>query len=280
MKKKDKNLAGILALFFGWLGVHRYYLGQNDKGMFYTIGSGIMMWGGRIPLFGILMKFLWIPFILVVCMVDAITLFAMDERVFDEKYNGATNTHEKRHSNRENRRNAREEKREAYRKRTQYQEKPISKKASARHNAFKKSGVEKFNEFDYAGAIADFKKSLEFAPNDIASHFNIACAYSLTEKADLALSHLDRAVALGFKDFDKLKNHHALAYLRIQPAFEDFEANGFKLSQNGPQQDVPSDDLLNSQPDLLDQLKKLGDLRTKGLLTELEFEQQKKKLLG
>ncbi len=53
MKKRDKNIAGILALFFGWIGVHRYYLGEKDKGLLYTLGAGLMMWGGR---FGVLLK--------------------------------------------------------------------------------------------------------------------------------------------------------------------------------------------------------------------------------
>ena len=281
MKKRDKNIAGILALFFGWIGVHRYYLGEKDKGLFYTIGAGLMMWGGRI---GFLLKVLWVPFIMIVCLVDAISLFAMDQRRFDEKYNNVGRAErpqrtqrERRSVEAERRRYENREKREAHRKRTNYQER--TKRPSKRHNPFKKSGLEKFNEYDYAGAIGDFKKSLELAPNDIASHFNIACAYSLTENSEKAFHHLDRAVALGFKDFYKIKNHHALAYLRIQEGFDEFQDNGFRLRQKTTLEQEDAD-LLNSQPDLLDQLKKLGELRQKGLLTELEFQQQKKKLMG
>ncbi|GAA5101224.1 hypothetical protein GCM10023210_40570 [Chryseobacterium ginsengisoli] len=35
----------------------------------------------------------------------------------------------------------------------------------------------------------------------------------------------------------------------------------------------------NSEPDIMDQLKKLGELREKGILTDQEFTEQKKKLL-
>lgn len=278
-KKRDKHVAGILALFFGWLGVHRYYLGENDRGFLYTIGSGIMMWGGRLPIVGLLFKFLWVPLILLVSIIDAITFFAMDQRLFDEKYNGTQRT-SPRNARQEREAARREEREERNRKRTGHQNQRKAKSTSSRHNPFKKSGVEKFKEFDYAGAIGDFKKSLDLAPNDIATHFNIACAYSLTEKKDLAFYHLDLAVAHGFKDFDKIKNHHGLAYLRIQPEFEDFEENSFRLRQKPSVDGKKEDDLLSTQPDLLDQLKKLGDLRQNGLLTELEFEQQKKKLLG
>ncbi len=277
MKKRDKHVAGILALFFGWLGVHRYYLGENDRGFMYTIGSGIMLWGGRIPLLGLLFKFLWIPLILLISIIDAITFFAMEQKTFDEKYNGIPRT--SRTTTREDRHRERKEQREA-RRRPDRSEPKARRSAAGRNNPYKRSGIEKFKDFDYAGAIGDFKKSLDLAPNDIATHFNLACAYSLTEKKDLAFHHLDLAVTHGFKDFEKIRNHHGLAYLRIQPEFEDFEENGYRLRQRSSSAQTAEPDILSTQPDLLDQLKKLGDLRKSGLLTELEFEQQKKKLLG
>ena len=187
---------------------------------------------------------------MVVSMIDAITLFAMDEKVFDEKYNGIP----QKQNDRRKRGAEQKEHRSAPRKRTNYQERTSARKAPKKHNPYKKSGLEKFNDFDYAGAIADFKKSLEITPNDINSHFSIACAYSLTENADLSFSHIDQAVALGFKDFDKIKSHKALAYLRIQPAFEPFEANGFRLPEKKEKTtEKTGSGLLEQQPDLLDQ---------------------------
>lgn len=278
MKRRNKNIAGVLALFFGWLGLHRYYLGQNEWGLAYSAGAGFIMWSARIPLFGLLMKFFWVPFILLVSIIDAVTYFAMDQRLFDEKFNGMPRqSHQEKKAAREN---SRKKTWEPKRKRTEYQPITKRKKAAVRNNPFKKSGIEKFKDYDYAGAIADFHKSVDIAPNDIASHFNLACAYSLTENAEAAFKHLEEAVRLGFKDEEKIKTHHALAYLRIQPTFESFQENGYKIKREAPAKTVPADDLLQTQPDLLDQIKKLGELRNKGLLTELEFEQQKKKLLG
>lgn len=268
--KKDKNIAGFLALTLGWLGIHRYYLGQNEWGLSYTLSSGALLWMARIPIIGWLLKFLWIPLIMIISMIDAITFFSMDQRKFDEKYNGIP-----RATNRK-RKSTEREKWDTHRKRTNYQQKSNSRKATSRNNPFKKSGIAKFKEYDYTGAIEDFKKSIEVAPNDIASHFNLACAYSLTENADLAFRHLEKAVALGFKDFEKLKSHHALAYLRIHPSFDAFEENGYKMTHKGQK---PEEDLLQSQPNLLDQLKKLGELRSQGLLTETEFEEQKRRLM-
>ena len=81
---------------------------------------------------------------------------------------------------------------------------------------------------------------------DVALHFNIACAYSLSEQADLAYYHLDKAVELGFKDFDRVQSHDDLAYVRIQPQFDEFKANGFRL-QTSPQLEAPKQDLLQSE---------------------------------
>lgn len=149
-------------------------------------------------------------------------------------------------------------------------------KARPKPNPYKNSGVVKYKDFDYSGAIEDFKKALDIDPNDIPSHFNIACAYSLTEQKDLAFRHLDKAVQLGYKDFEKLKTHDAFAFIRIQDDFETFEENGFRLvtPENTGEETVESVD-----PQLLERLKKLAELKEQGILTEKEFLIQKEKLL-
>ncbi|MCB0633459.1 MAG: NINE protein [Saprospiraceae bacterium] len=265
---KDKNVAGILALFFGGLGIHRFYLGQIGLGIVYLF-------------------FFWITWL--IALIDAIVFFSMDEDEFNRKYNRASIRKQQQSYQGYNRNNRQESREERSRQRTQERERRTSRPdprqtaqyqsrpTPRRDNPFKASGVQKFKDFDYEGAIRDFNKALEIAPKDVAIHFNLACTYSLTENADKAFFHLDKAVALGFDDFRRIKEHDALAFLRIQPQFDQFEANGFRLT---PQLDAPKEDLLNSpQGDLLEQLKRLGDLREKGLLTEEEFVAQKKKLL-
>ena len=167
------------------------------------------------------------------------------------------------------------------RKRREEQRRPTSRSRQTttrkvpKDNPFRSSGLAKFKDYDYEGAIEDFKKALQINNEDIAVHFNLACAYSLMEQKEKSLYHLDRAVGLGFKDFEKIKNHDALAYLRIQDEFEAFEKNGFRLkgSQSNSQR-------AEGDAALLEQLQKLAELREKGLLTEEEFLFQKKKLLG
>ena len=149
-------------------------------------------------------------------------------------------------------------------------------RARPKQNPFKNSGVGKYKDFDYEGAIEDFKKAIDIDGNDIPTHFNIACAYSLTEQKDLAYKHLDRAVSLGYKDFERIKTHDAFAYIRIQNDFDAFEKNGFRLTAK---MDIPLDDE-TIDPLLLERFKKLSELRDRGILTQEEFLIQKEKLLG
>jgi tetratricopeptide (TPR) repeat protein len=136
-------------------------------------------------------------------------------------------------------------------------------------NIHVKSGKSKFLSYDYDGAILDFSKALDINPREIAAHFNIACAYSLNENIEKALFHLDKAVLYGFDDFEKIKTHDALAFLRVQPEFMLFLNNNFRLSG----QNIKDEPLLNAE-----NIEKLEQLRLRGLLTDEEFNVQKMKI--
>ena len=166
------------------------------------------------------------------------------------------------------------------RRRKEQKKRSDQQRRIAKSEPFKNSGIKKFKDYDYDGAIEDFAKALEINEKDIATHFNIACAYSLTEQKDKSFYHLSEAVKNGFNDIDKIKNHDALAFLRIQDEFEEFAENGYRLAE--VQEETPSTTIPKDQPisgDLLEQLKQLGELRDRGLLTEEEFLLQKEKLL-
>ncbi|MDZ4682347.1 MAG: NINE protein [Saprospiraceae bacterium] len=261
---RDKTAAGFLALFTGYLGVHRFYLGQ--------VGMGILYF---------LLMFTGISFVLGI--IDAIVFFTMDQDRFDIKYNPQLFERKMDVDFYRNTQNYREQRQAPQRRETTQQSQQSRTKQApptrGKQNAtLKTSGVEKYKDFDYEGAITDFEKALEANPRDVAVHFNLACAYSLMENTEKSLFHLDKAVGFGFSDGKRIKEHDALAFVRVQPQFETFEQNGFRLA---PQLAEPkADDLLSTAPNLLEQLKRLGELRERGLLTEDEFSMQKKKLLG
>ena len=144
------------------------------------------------------------------------------------------------------------------------QNKPSS---SAQKEAIIQSGIKKYKEYDYDSAIEDFGKALAIEPRNVAVHWNLTCLYSLTEQKELAFYHLQKAVEFGFRDYDKVKSHDALAYLRVQPEFETFAQNGFKLPE----------DMEHSE--ILQQLKDISTRREQGLLSEKEFADMSRRIL-
>lgn len=251
---KNKTTAGLFALFLGWAGIHRFYLGQTGLGILYFF----------------LMFVFGISFIL--GLIDAIVFFSMSDAEFDRKYNSPEQQ-------------GRYDRKKIYGPYSQQRGKlpAVPKNAQSNRdvqNPYKINGIKKYKEFDLEGAIDDFKKGLEIHPRDISLHFNLACAYSLTEQVDKAYVHLDKAVNLGFNDFEKIKTHDDLAYVRIQDRFEEFQHNGYKLSGSGEQQASDKEAVEEHIQDdlLLSQLKRLSELRDRGLLSEQEFVIEKKKL--
>ena len=270
---KDKTVAAILAFIFGVFGVHRFYLGQTMWGVL----SIIFFWTGIPALIGIL---------------DSILFLAMDNDAFDYKYNWKQmdstyrnlnsdlerkRYEKRRRSERTDRVREREFQRE-YQRKTPPPLKTVKKTSSQPlKNPYRDSGIQKFRDFDFDGAIDDFHKALEINNKDVAVHFNLACAYSITECKEDAFHHLEKAVAYGFNNEKKIKEHDALAFLRIQPEYEAFAKNGYQMESQ------KIEDLQKNQKEsgnLLEQLQKLGELRDKGLLTEAEFDNQKKRLLS
>jgi TM2 domain-containing membrane protein YozV len=269
---KDKTAAGILALIFGGLGVHWFYLGRTGRGILYLL-------------------FFWTFIPAMIGFIDGIVLLSTDDDAFNLKYNAdhfeLRRRHGDRYERREQRREYREERREQRRPSSPQRQQPSNTPRAQvdKVHELKKQGIEKYKDYDYNGAIELFKQALLIDPKDISIHFNLACTYSLNENAERGFYHLDQAVSMGFNDFKRIKDHDALAFLRIQNQFDDFERNGFRLggsTQASTNQAAPksfsAEDMVEDHSPMLEQLKKLTELRDKGLLTDEEFQVQKQKL--
>lgn len=261
---RNRNAAGILALILGWAGIHRFYLGQTGLGILYFM-----------------LMFVGVSFVLGI--IDAVIFFGMSDEDFDAKYN----THRGMVPPIYNRRIQQGYPQPRQRGNSRPSRMPSNMRVPGQslQNPYKITGLKKYKDFDLEGAIEDFKKGLEIEPKDIALHFNLACAYSLTEQVDLAYQALDRAVALGFNDFAKIKSHDDLAYVRIQDRWEAFQANNYQLQREQvPTPPTSVEEQRNTPPSppqddvLLAQLKRLAELRDRGLLSEQEFLLEKRKL--
>lgn len=270
---KKKSVAGVLALFLGILGVHRFYLGQRFLGIIYFV----------------LTCFLFVlsveehgPFIApmaILGFIDAILLLAMPQEDFDARYNRGLYDRSQSLGQSRSRQSAPSSSRRI----------PVDDPVQV----LKASGIKHYRDFCFEEAIEDFERALVYAPNDISLHFNLACAFSMIEVANEAFEHLEKAVALGFNQFPKIKQHSDLSFLRAHPDYAAFEANGYRKPAAVKPLPQAQPHLLDAQPQplmatppaeddkltLLDRIELLGELMDKGILTEEEFAQQKERLL-
>ncbi len=248
---KDKTMAGILALFLGVFGVHRFYLGQIVLGMVYLF----------IP-----------PVSVVLGIIDAMVLLSMDQDKFDEKYN-------RRYLEKLNK-SGKKKDRSVYDDRYRRSNRDAQTSSAKSSQALVNSGLKKYKGYEYEAALADFQEALGNSPRDPEIHFMLACTYSLLENTDRAFFHLDKAVAFGMVDRTRIKTEDGLAFLRSQDSFLDFEENGYRMLARVGQRsgELPGTEGNIAGGDLLDQLSRLESLRNRGLLTEEEFEGQKRKL--
>ncbi|MEM6320874.1 MAG: NINE protein [Bacteroidota bacterium] len=264
---KNKWVAFVLAFLFGMFGVHRFYLGQRKLGFIYAAIFAIGFFHITVinPYFDGPPLFIATA---IIGVIDAILFMAMPKSEFNAKYNSGQTTRNRpvgKRSSAQNFRKANKKRYESFRS----------------PNSYKISGIEKYKDYDYEGAIADFKQALKVKYNDAAVHFNLACAYSIMEETDNSFFHLDKAVEFGFDNFEKIQQHDALAYIRTSEQYDAFAANGYRTiaAIEAPKEDLLSTPTPLMDTDILEKIASLGELRDKGFLTEEEFILQKKRLL-
>ncbi|MEP7266059.1 MAG: NINE protein [Saprospiraceae bacterium] len=267
---KNRLVAAILAIFGGIVGAHKFYLRQPGVGFFYFFLFMLSVNAG----------FPAVTFIF--GLIEGIKLLMMSDLTFNKKYNGGVIENDQQQPGNWQERQYR------WQERPNNQQRPAQNRGwrnvevpnyqATRKNIYKESAIRKYKEFDLDGAIEEFLKSLQIEPKDIATHFNLACAYSLTEQGEKAYYHLTKAVEYGFTDYDKINTHDDLAYVRIQPQWDDFKASGYH-SFSHFEKGLTENPALEPQNDvLLDQLNKLEELRKQGLITNDEYILEKRRL--
>ena len=64
------------------------------------------------------------------------------------------------------------------------------------------------------------KRLVKLRKNDPTVHYNLACSLALSEKKDEAIAALEKAIELGYHDFDHLKRDPDLKELYNDPRFK------------------------------------------------------------
>ncbi len=128
--------------------------------------------------------------------------------------------------------------------------------------------LKKYKLKEYDEAITILEEALTIDPNEKQTHYNLSSIYSIKEQKEKSFFHLERAVELGYKNFSKISTSLDLKWLKEQSEFEEFMKNGYKFKN-----------IQTNQNNYLDELKKLAELKTNGIINETEFEEQKEKIL-
>ena len=274
---KDKTTAGILALFLGNIGVHRFYLGQTGRGILHVL-------------------FCWTFIPWLIGVIDGIVFLTQDKENFDIKYNWK------------------------YLQRQSVQNPNIiinnhlgvpptqtvpspPAAAAVREQAtvpagpkldpFRISADKKFEDYDFDGAIQDYRRSLNVNPRQAEVHFNLSRLYSIHEQRDTALFHLNQAIENGYYDFDEIERHDHLAFLRATPEFYAFKSNSYRLPgvtappnptvtttpPATPATPAAPEETLELSDDLITRIERLAKLKEDGILNEDSFAREKAKVL-
>jgi len=255
--RKKQKVAALLAITLGIFGVHRFYLGNRKHGITYLSigGLGIVLGVG-----------IMISAIAILSVVDAVLLFTMPEGDFDKKYNPlGTST----------------------KKPKETADPQVSKQKSLLKAKFERQfamAQTYYQQGNHQGAIKVLDEALEIKYDNMDAHFLLAKCHSMSANGQKALIHADAAIAFGLGT-RRLKFDHALAYLRTRPEYKVFEKNGFRILDDAPISKKeaavgkvePEMDLATG-PDLLEQFKKLKELRERGFLTEEEYLEQQERL--
>lgn len=262
MAPRNRLVAALFAFIGGTIGLHKFYLRDSGGSVMYIF-----------LMFFTMVSF--IPITTILGFFDGIKLLGMSDEEFDRRYNRGFIQ-----------RNPQIERRRAEQLKrfetADTQKGFVKPPTRIRNNPFKASGMAKYKDFDLENAIDDFKEGLKIEPNDIALNFNIACAYSLTEKKRLAYEHLARAVQLGFTDFERIQTHDDLAYVRIQPEFEAFKQSQFRIVPQGIMSEPRAtsfEEKAEEEEFKLEQLKKLESLYERGMLNDVDYKREKQRLI-
>jgi Flp pilus assembly protein TadD len=71
----------------------------------------------------------------------------------------------------------------------------------------------------YAEGLQIDKKLALLRPEDPLVHYNLACSLSLLRKKEAAIKTLRRAIELGYRDFDYIRDDRDLDFVRSDPRF-------------------------------------------------------------
>ena len=255
------------ALFLGWVGVHRFVLGQWYWGLVHIF----LFIAGAALVESTPFEFLAIPWFSFSAMAAYYTAFRwirMSDGAFADRYLELV-----------------EEDVDAGGKylRGTVADHPRAISRRARRKLLAEAR-QRYDDFDLQGAADRYEEALELDLADGDARVYAARCYSLLEDADAAYRHLRRAVQLQATNLDLVAEDAGFAWLRTRPDYEARRRAGYApVTLDVPEDDLPAAGEPAALPppgdNILDRLEQLGRLRDRGLLDDEEFAREKRRLL-
>ena len=86
---------------------------------------------------------------------------------------------------------------------------------------FRDQGRKRLEIFDLPEAQEEFERALALDAENPEAHFALACIHSLEERTEQGIHHLRQALRFGLSGQDRLRTEPKLAFLRMQPGFQE-----------------------------------------------------------
>lgn len=74
---------------------------------------------------------------------------------------------------------------------------------------------------DYQKGLTIDLRLAKLKPRDPLIHYNLACSYSLLEKSGLSFRALEKAIRLGYREFNFMKQDPDLKFIRKDPRYQE-----------------------------------------------------------
>lgn len=182
----NPKVAGILALFFGYTGAHKFYTGDFKNGFFRAIAFYLAyVFGWKLVIF----------ILFIMGVTEGIKLLKSTKQPKSYSSN------------------------DSYLGKKRILE---SKQNSEQGNLYLGEGIAAYKQYDYQQAKEYFEKAYALIPFDNRVNFNLACTYSMLEEIEKSIFHLDQAVSLGYADHSNITKHDGLAFIRTTPEYTEW----------------------------------------------------------
>jgi len=131
-----------------------------------------------------------------------------------------------------------------------------------------KAAITEYNLNNFNSAMEILHKAVFIDATNAIVHFNFSTLYSKMKDKDNSYRHLTRAIECGYNKFENIQKSEDLNWLRNTPEYKDYVTNGYKFNVN------------TQRKTYIDELTELSKLKENGIISEIEFNEQKSKILA